>query len=277
MKFQYFTFFLNPVANLFEDKRSKTDILKEILKTEKPITYKKGGTQLAYVFKRESDNHIIAKLGRKALIRRNLSPNEQFEETQEENWPYCEILFNLDNDPDKGQKIAFAYKSYIFSSPYEQLKGLADEINSHLMMSGYAIAINPVTKERKFWDLIKENKGKIEKLSLSFNAPNLFNLKNSFNEELKEVQERLNLNKATIEFENTIGQLSVPEDDELIKQGVEYITKGGGEYSVKIKGHGRKIISSKNNIETKTFDFEDLEVISTSPELLKITIKKIFE
>jgi len=277
MKFQYFTFFLNPVANLFEDKREKIEILKEILKTEKPITYKKGSTQLAYVFKRESNNHIVARLGRKSLITRNLSPNEQFQETQEENWPYCEVLFNLDKDPEKGQKIAFAFKSYIFSSPYEQLKGLADEINSHLMMSGYVIAISPVTKEKKFWDLIKENRGKIEKLSLSFNAPNLFNLKNNFNEELKEAQDKLNLNKATIEFENTLGQLSVPEDDELIKQGVEYITKGGGEYSLKIKGRGRKVISSKDNIETKAFDFEDLEIISSTPELLEITIKNIFE
>jgi hypothetical protein len=277
MKFQYFTFFLNPVANLFEDKRNKIDILTEVLNMEKPLLYKSRGSQLAYVFNKQNNNYIVARLGRKSLIKRILPPNEQFEETKEENWPYCEVLFNLNKDPDKGQKIAFEYKSYIFSSPYEQLKIFADEINSHLMLTGYAISINPVTKEKKFWDLIKEHKGKIEKLSLSFNAPNLFGLKSSFNEELKEAQKEFNLTKTTVEFENPNGELLIPENAELVKQGVEYITKGGGEYSIKIKGHGRKVISSKNNIETKTFDFEELEVIAGTPELLEIVLKKIFE
>ncbi len=211
------------------------------------------------------------------MVKVNSPPEKKFSEKKEENWPCCDVIFNLSTDPDSGQRIAFEYKKAVFSNPYEQVKALAEEINKDLIPFGWAIAINPITKEQKFWSIIEENKGKIEKLSLTFNAPNLFKLTNELNDELKEIQKEYNLNKTTVEFENVDGKLKVPEDDNFVKQGVDYITRGGGEYTVTIKGKGRRrSVSSKDNIETKTFDFEDLEISASDPELLKSTIDTIF-
>ena len=277
MKFQYFTFFLNPVANLFEDKRDKNEILAEVLTKKEPLPYEHRAVKLAYLFTERYDGYIVGKVGRKSILKRNLPPNQKFEETTEENWPHCEILFNLSKDQNKGQRIAFELKSSVFSSPYEQLKAFSDEINSRIMMSGYAISINPITKEQKFWSIVSENKGKMEKLSLTFNAPNLFNLKNTLTEELKEAQDSYKMTKTIVEFENPDGQLAVPEENDFLKQGVDYITRGGGEYSLKIKGRGRKIISSKDNIETKSFEFDDLEFKTDLPDFIKNLIKQIFD
>lgn len=180
-------------------------------------------------------------------------------------------------DPSTGQRIAFELKSNVFETPYEQLKGFADAVNSELMMLGYAIAINPITHVQEFWDIVKDNQGKLKKLSLSFNAPNLFGIKDDLNSELKDAQNVFGITKTNFELENADGKLKVPEDSELLIQGVEYITRGGGEFSIKLKGKGKRTISSKKNIETKTFDFEDIEIKTTEPELLKMILNRIFE
>ena len=68
MKFQYFTFFLNPVATLFEDKRAKIDILSEILQRENPVSYERRGTNLAYRFNKKEGDYIVGKIGRKSKV-----------------------------------------------------------------------------------------------------------------------------------------------------------------------------------------------------------------
>lgn len=277
MKFQYFTFFLNPVTTLFPDKRKKIDILSEILQRNIPLSYERRGTSLAYRFYAKKDDYIIGRVGRKSKIKRYLSPEKNFKIQDEENWPLCDVVFYLSSDREKGQKIAFEYKVGVFSSPNEQLKYLAEKINEELMTYGYVLSINPVTEEQEFWKIINENKGKVEKLSFTFNAPNLFGLTNNLNEDLKNAAKEYNINKTTIELENSNGQLLVPESSELVKQGVEYVAKGGGQYSIKLKGRGRRVLESSNKTVTKTFDFEGLEIVTDDGELAKEILKKIFE
>ena len=277
MKFQYFTFFLNPVATLFEDKRAKIDILSEILQREEPVSYEKRGTSLAYRFNKKEGDYIVGKIGRKSKIKRHLSPEKNFKSQDEENWPFCDVVFYLSSDHEKGQKIAFEYKAGVFVSPNEQLKYFSEKINETLMTYGYVLSINPVTEEQEFWKIVNDNKGKIEKLSFTFNAPNLFDLDNTLNEDLKNLSKEYNINKTTVELENSDGQLSVPENSELVKQGVEYVARGGGQYSFKLKGRGRRVLKSSNNIVTKNFDFENLDIVTNDGEFAKETLKQIFE
>ena len=99
----------------------------------------------------------------------------------------------------------------------------------------------------------------------------------ALNEDLKNLSKEYNINKTTIELENSDGQLSVPENSELVKQGVEYVAKGGGQYSIKLKGRGRRVLKSSNNIVTKNFDFENLDIVTNDGEFAKETLKQIFE
>lgn len=276
MKFQYFTFFLNSVATLFKDKRAKIDIFSEILQRDEPVSYEKRGTNLAYRFNKREDDYIVGKIGRKSKIKKYLSPEKNFKSQDEENWPFCDVVFYLSSDHEKGQKIAFEYKSGVFVSPNDQLKYFSEKINETLMTYGYVLSINPVTEEQKFWKIVDDNKGKIEKLSFTFNAPNLLGLVNTLNNELKNVSKEYNVNKTTIELENSDGQLSVPENSELVRQGVEYVAKGGGQYSIKLKGRGRRVLKSSNNIVTKNFDFENLDIVTNDGELTKEILKQIF-
>src|SRR3989344_6560625 len=129
MKFQYFTYFLNPLEQkaLFVDNRDKNVVLRELL--GKKIEYEVRGVKLAFVLVSSKKNYFVARLGKKASIKRNSPPEKKFEETHEENWPYCTIVINTNTDNGTGQKIAFEFKSNIFPSPFEQLKHFADEVN----------------------------------------------------------------------------------------------------------------------------------------------------
>lgn len=280
MKFQYFTYFLNPIVQqpLFPKKVDKNNILSDILRKlkENPLEYKSGGADIAFVVVHHKDNYVVARLGKRSSLRKSLPPEKLFEETREEHWPHCNVIFNLDNDSETGQKIIFEFKNNIFASPALQLKKLAEEINPLLMPSQFVLSINPVTESQEFWHIINQNKDKIEKLSFIFNSPNLFNLENDLNEELKGIQKDYLATKATIEFENPDGRLKVPEN-KLTKQGVEYITKGGGEYRVKIRGRRRTVLSSKGKIKTR--DFPEVEImgsIGSQRELFSL-LEKIFK
>lgn len=275
--FQYFTYFINPLNQgaLFPDGRDKNEIFREILTNERK-EYKGRGVTLAFVPMTQRDGYVVGKLGRKAVIRRNLPPEDKFQETLEENWPHCLVLFNTNPDRGRGQKIAFEYKSYIFTSPHEQLKHLQDELNTHLFAYGYALSINPITHEQEFWNIVDQNQDRIEELTFSFNTPNLFELKNSLSTDLKALQGEYSTTKVSLTLENPNGKLIIPKN-KLTNESVDYIARGGGEYAVKIKGRVRKVLKSKNNIETKTFDDIDITINGGEQKPLFDLLGKIFE
>lgn len=275
MKFQYFTYFLNPVQQvpLFEDNRDKNDVLRDAL--SKTIEYESRGIKLAFVPVTQKDHYIIGRLGKRASIKKNSPPDQKFEETYEENWPYCYVVINTNTDHGTGQKFAFELKSSVFPSPFEQLKHFADVLDIHLFASGYAIAINPVTEEKEFWKLVDQHHNKIERLTFTFNAPNLFGIENSLTEDLKSLQKEYSTTKVSLELENPDGKLNVPKND-LTNQSIDYITKGGGQFELRLKG--RKItLRSKDNIKTKSFDDLDLHINGDNQQTLFDVLGKIFE
>lgn len=277
LTFQYFTYFLNPLEQvaLFTDKRDKNEIFRELL-SRKEVAYEGRGMKLAFVFVAQKNNYFVCKLGKRTSIKRNLPPDKKFEETHEENWPYCNVVINTNSDHGNGQKIAFEYKSNIFTSPHEQLKHFQDEMNTHLFSFGYVLSINPVTYEQKFWNIIDQNKDHIEELTFIFNTPNLFELENSLNDDLKDLQTKYSSTKVSLQLENPDGKLVVPRNP-LTEQSVDYIARGGGEYSIKLKGRVKKVIKSKSNIETKTFDDLEIVINSGNQDGLFDILGKIFE
>lgn len=280
MQFQYFTYFLNPTITkgLFPIGKTKKELFREVLK-QKNFKYKASGSDLAYVFEKEENDYIVAKIGKRQSLKRSLPPEEGFEETVDENWPHCLVFFNLDENPNTGQKIAFEYKSNIFKTPLTQLQDLAEELNTELFTSNYAVSIHPVIEERKFWDIVKANEGMIEKVTFSFNAPNLFNLDNNLNDDLKNAQKQFGLTKAAVTFENPQGKLTLSEDDKFLQQGVEYVRKGGGDFYLKLKNGKRTTVKSEEGVMTKTVEFEDLEarIKFDNEEVLHSAIKNVFD
>lgn len=275
MKVQYFTFVLNPTdqKTLFNDKRNKVEILKDVLfSVARPLKFNAHGMTVALLSEMDLGEYGIFRIGKHETVSINLSPEEKFNKTEVSNWPHCYLLLNFDDSP-QGHQIAFEYKSDIFREPYVQLKELAKELNPYLFSHGYAIEINAVTTQMKFWDTIKENENKIKKLVLSFNSPNFLKLNTKLSDALKEIEKDYGSTKTTVVLENPEGKLKVPET-ELIKQGAEYITKGQGSYQLQIKTQ-KSYIKDKDNIETK--EVIDINLETDDKSVIIQILNKIFK
>ena len=232
---------------------------------------------LAYAHIKTNDDFIFSKIGRKSTITVNLPPEKNFEKKIEDNWPTCKIFININNSPETGQMIAFESKSSVFHDPSNALRDLVDHLNHELNPYGYVLNVNPVTIERNFWGIVKQYSGKIEELDFRFAAPNLLNIKNSLNEDLHELQDEIGITNAEISLKNKDGLLIVNPDNEFIKQSVDYVTKGGGSYKLKIKAKLQsRVITSDQNIKTRELDI-DIDTEINNNEAFNVLMNQIFQ
>ncbi|MBF0231524.1 MAG: hypothetical protein HQK65_00600 [Desulfamplus sp.] len=228
---------------------------------------------MIYLFHKETGKFIYGKLGKKSSIKRNVPTDNDFSEEVETHYPYCNIIFNTDDNPETGQQIAFEYNTTVFFKPESQLKLLEDYLNTTLFSLGYAISIHPIVDKKEFWSLVDKYQGKIEKLTFSYSVPNLFNLENELSSDLKQSGEKYGITNATIELENKAGHLNIPKDDSFINESAEYTGRGGGEYRLKVKGYKTEFSSNKN---VKTKSFEELDLVTNDENTFIETIKNIF-
>ncbi len=276
MRILLFRYFVNKTAQqiLFAPETSKKELMRKLL--EKTYYFDYRGSKLAYTYERSEGDYIFAKIGKKSSIVKHASPEKNFKKEKEEDWPNCMVFINIGENPENGQMIAFEYKRSIFQQPLKQLQEFINKINNKLLQHGLVATINPVTKEYDFWKIVEQNEGNIEELDLFFAAPNLLNIINTLNEDLKNLQEEFGITNTGVSLVNKNANLKIPKNNRLIKEGVEYITKGGGEFKFKIKGGIRsKIISSEQKIKSIELDL-DVDLATTDPQTVKDFFNKIF-
>jgi hypothetical protein len=137
--------------------------------------------------------------------------------------------------------------------------------------------IHPLTEEKEFWEVVNLYQGKIEELTFDLTAPNVLNLKNNLNEDLREAKKEFAMTATTISIKNNLGGLVIPKNNPFINQGLEYTKKGGGETRLRIKGR-KKVYSSNDNknIKTKDMDF-DADLSNASEEVQKHFFETLFQ
>lgn len=274
MKLLLYRFFLNKTEQLtLLDKRSKSEgrigVLKDVLTKHYHFQYRRS--ELGYACGRCEDNLIYGKFGRRSTLAKRLAPEADFKRQLEEHWPCCSVFIRIDNDPKGGQTIAVEHNTGIFRKPLSPLQAWANEINETLACEGYVLSIHPVTEELDFWRFVEANKGQIEQVVLSFSAPNLLNLQGALNDDLKKLQREYNATETSIGLSNPGGKLRVSDQSKLVKEGVEYITKGGGEYKLKVRGNFH---SSKEKTKYKTLDV-DVDLETTDKQTFIRTLKEL--
>ncbi len=151
----------------------------------------------------------------------------------------------------------------------------ADTKNVDIYRYGYSLSIHPINKKEDFWTVINKCKGTIEEVVFDFSSPNLFNLKNELEDELKNTTKTFNTDSAAMVLRNKQGALNIPEDNPLIQQSVEYISKGGGDYKIKTLGEQGYMTSAKI-IKTEKFEIENLQVDCKDKETFLKVMSMIF-
>lgn len=276
MNFQYFRFFLSPVqGNLLSQlDNSRINSIQEVFKTDFDGKYR--GMSYTVRFINQYDDIFHLKIAKHTSIKRNKSPEENFETELMEHWPYINMLVSplKEINNDYGQIIAIEHKSSILDNPTTLLRDWADSKNVKLQEYGYALSINPITQKESFWNIVNKYKNQIEEVTFEYAMPNLFNTNDTLEEELKNANKDFNASKATISFSNKAGFLNLSENNTLLKQSAEYVDNGGGNFKIKRKGEKKCIISAQK-IKSQGFEIENLEVQAENVNSLTKVMKNI--
>lgn len=278
MKFQYYRIFVERVKQqslLDEPHIEKQDLLYEAFNQRTPLHFRNGGQKLAFVAQKESEPYILGSLAKSTTVSIQHAPEENFETEEMTSWPRVPIVISVSSDEVVGQCIAIGINQQVFEHPLVQLKKLAEELNRLVLKpKGFEMIINAVTYETNFWHTVDEYKGKIKSIKFNYASPNLFNTEDKLNDELRHARDVFGATNSSVELENDEGGLNVPEDDPFMKQSVDYVTKGGGDYKIKLTK--RRTVTSEDSVAAKEVDETEIEISAKTKSTLKEMCDKLF-
>ncbi len=261
MNFEFYRIFVSQLEapNLLTEVQTKHEaFLKAFSGMSDPIYF--SVDRNSYVFveeKREEGLYIYGRIGKRASVTRHLPPEREFSTEELEDWPTVPVFVNLTDNEVRGQSIAIGISQKVALKPIKILNAFINELERRVLSDEYALNINPVTRRRDFWDVIKSNKGAIEEVTFSFITPNLFRSSDKMDEELKYANELMGAQNIDIKLENRGNGLNLSEDQPFAKRAVEYVTDGGGSYTIRVKGMKKAV---KNGESVKSMQIEEFEV-----------------
>jgi len=282
--FEYYRFLLTPIEEVelpFHGKKDRKEIISEIFSPEKTYKFNSRGIDYGLRIELRSENYVYASIGKRVKKNIRTSPEEGFTKKEIEDWPGCDLFINLSDEHDTGktkthgQLIMMQVNNTDMKYRSSLLQKVASVINKEIQCYGYFLSINSLPSEKTlFWKVVKENEGKIKRITFSYTPPNLLDLKSSLEDDLREISSNFNSTKVQISLENSDGNLELSEGNKLLKESAEYVDLGAGSFKLNFKGN--KAISSEDNIKTKTFMDVDITLRAqhlTIPELNRIMQK----
>lgn len=274
MRVEYFRFLLSrvkePVLPFHRDTKSREEVIQELFDPKQsPYRFKAGRSDYGFVSVGKAGNIVVGKFGKHSARKLHSSPDKQFKQKTEEDWPFCHVYINLDDEAktgrtfQAGQVLAIQVNYSAISNNRNALRALADHINRTLIFDGFHISFNPILADKKkFWTVVGEHNGNIRKLVLTYTPPNIFKLNNKLEDDLKEANSNFNTTSTQIVLENDGGQLTLPRDNPLLEQSARYIDAGSGTYTFHLQ-KGKKIIRSDDGIKTEIFEGIEVELAGT--------------
>ena len=286
MRFEFFRFLLTSVEQPelpLHGKFTREEVIAKIFSTNKRYNFKSKKATYVLVIPFCEEKLAFGRIGKRTSKLLHDSPDKGFKEKREEDWPGSHIFINLSdeklsgNTKKSGQMIALQVNMDAISDSTNCLRALAIQINKEISSSGFRVSINPVLKERqKFWNVIDKNRGSIKKVVLTYTPPNIFNLENKLEDDLRAANKKFNTTSTQIVLENDDGDLNLPKGDALLDQSAEYIDLGNGNFRVHLTS-GKKIIKSEDGVRTEEFEGDSLAIEGAGNKEIKEIIKNFWE
>ena len=263
MKFQYFRFRLVQSKQLAlplndSDIIDRQELLERVFCPENYYPFPDGKKKYAYLKRQVIGNMVHASIGIHQDITLNASPDQEFAERSETNWPFCHVCINLSdekidntesqNSRWRGQIIACEVKQKILV-PQKCLRAFAKHVSS-MILNEYDLdlVIDPIQSHTmRFWALVKKYDGYITKLDMSFTAPNII----GHEDDIIKDMEKYNARQGSISLESGNGPLKLSPNDKSLDILSRYIDEGNGSYSIKVNNTdgSSKTIKSGDHIE----------------------------
>lgn len=270
MKYQYLRIFLTEVErqpDLFEEETvrlSRSDYLKAVFTRRIDFMHRKRPFVFIPIGQQEAEGGIIClgRVGREVAELVNRPPEENFADYEATSWRAANLLVDTRSDPT-GQKVAHQYRTDV-GKGLPIMNSLAEHVNIENRDSGWDIEVNSMTTKEGFWDKVKEYKGELTEVEFEFVTPNVLQIKNKLNKELKQANINENAKKVSVSYKNKDGNLRL--DTQEVKDAHEVISEGGGK--AKLKSGKKSIYDSSKDEKVKLVD-EDEPLNSIKTETWK--------
>ncbi len=283
--FEYYRFFLTPIEEPelpFVKKKTREEVIEDIFSQDKTYKFKNRETDYCLYIKQKVDSYVFASIGKKVKKHIRTAPEDGFQTREIEDWPGCDIFINLSNEHDtgktetKGQLILVQINNVDMKYRSSILQKLAASINKNIQKYGFYLTISSIPSEKTlFWNVVKENEGKIKRITFSYIPPNLLDLKSSLEDDLRSVSREFNSTKVQVSMENIDGNLTLSKGNKLLEESAKYVDLGAGTFKLQFKGNKKKSISSDDCIKTETFI--DPEITLRSQNITKEQLKAIMD
>lgn len=251
-----------------EDFEGKPIELAEQLLVSNPeyIPEKKRGFVSLYFgdFKFDSDGKLLAaRLGKakKVKLPKYDKLRKGFLEEKDTSYPYVYMLWDREE-----QVILIEKKSTVFPKYENVFRSIEGHLSRLLRKYGLSVSIAPITEKRDFWRHV-ESYTYIYEVYFKLYMPNLFgNTQKDLKEFLKSIKEAYNATDISTQLSNQDGLLKLSENDPEINRNLEWIEKGGGEWSITVKSDERsKKVVIRSTQNAKTVD-TSIEIVNYSAE-----------
>lgn len=267
MKFECYRYFF---SSLFSDDARKS--FAEVINSKTDIEFKIKNTEYFYRFLESKQNVTLGLFAKKGQV--NLKPDKTLDEKPYPDYIECFVVFNtnaIHENDENSQTIYIQTKDKFASDNLKPLNKFARAISSD-------ISINPINKEKVFWDAIKNNI--VKKLTLEVSPSNLFGHKNALVEEADYVRKKRNAKKykTTIETDDEKG-LNLNDPEEEFKEGLHYcMSGGGGVVAIGVDGK-TALFDSKEKITltTKKIEIDASKLTNKDRELYLEIIDKFLD
>lgn len=193
--------------------------------------------------------YIVGYIARPRLVSGRTAPDAGFQPAELESWRGALIVIDPTDHQD-GQKIAIEFRPDI-GKPQPVLWSLAKAMRIDPDPPPFDAQVHPIVEAQSFWHFAEENNFEINLLSFDVAPPNMFNGRDEFSQELRQLRERNRVNrmKATLTSDTTIDV-----EQSNIREIVDYTELGAG--SVKARAVSGKKYNSRDHVTKDRIDTE---------------------
>ena len=185
---------------------------------------------------------------------------------------YPKFLIAINNDKDV-QKIAIQHNLKAFAKVTSVSKIVEESIQNKIRKENLGFYIEPLFNKQRFWDLIKQYKGRVTQLSFDLITPNLANITKNLKLNLKQIYEETGTHKTTVQLNSDKNShLEINEASKFINSLVNYSAEGGGNIAVRVAGYHKKFHTSDS---IQTFDVDEQLLKSNDWEALDEAFREI--
>jgi hypothetical protein len=196
---------------------------------------------------------------------------EDFRKEDLDNWP--SILVAVSNSEDT-QIVAVQRRQSAFAYPSTPAKVIENSVNHGLVKHGLRAYFEPLFEETAFWDLVRENRTRISRLTFELVTPNMANISGNLDQEMKSLAKSTNTALTELSLEaDPKGVLDVDRTNTKLANLVDYASKGGGDVVLKVRGI-KKVFRAQKTV--KEIEVDQISLSGDPKTVVKI-LQEIIE